>query len=440
MSRQFSGDKDVNGVFAQEEIECLEDEAIFEPEPIAAASTTGKRKVFVVLNPPSDFSTSSSSSSSASISMRDFSPSRVYKFELPMTADSSATLEWVGLIPSTAKEIFKRYCDRPDPGQNPDSLMDYALAHVSELTTRRFEDMDLREAIMRIGLNQQIQEALTDPEFSDIFWTKDLHCWVNDTLNLNYATLLSRQELLKNHASRCIAYRKDNEPATINITPQDFQFPAAHVAIEPNSPILPEHVVLYKGKGFCDLNEPRHIVRHDGSIGALLLATQPGGDFNWKDFAGYWTPEKETAEQDRKWAARRNPRCETCILEIQISKDFLNALKPAELWYSADWKRYIWFCRNAEVPDNRFDYLWKPDQVDVVKGHICTGISKNIRRIREQDIETEITEDNVLRCRSTNHKAIQWAFLSHTLKQLVTEIRGKMHIEIVAPLESTQQK
>lgn len=212
------------------------------------------------------------------------------------------------------------------------------------------------------------------------------------------------------------------------------------MAIEPNSPILPEHVVLYKGKGFCDLNEPRHIVRHDGSIGALLLATQPCGDFNWNDFAGYWTPEKETAEQDRKWAARRNPRCETCILEIHISKDFLNALKPVELWYSADWKRYIWFCRNAEVPDNRFDYLWKPDQVDVVKGHICTGISNNIRGIREQDIETEITEDNVLRCRGTNRKAIQWAFLSHTLKQLATEIRGKMHIEIVAPLESTQQK
>lgn len=36
--------------------------------------------------------------------------------------------------------------------------------------------------------------------------------------------------------------------ATINITPQDFQFPEAYVIVQPDADILGGHVSLYKGK------------------------------------------------------------------------------------------------------------------------------------------------------------------------------------------------
>ncbi|KAL1881648.1 hypothetical protein Plec18167_003246 [Paecilomyces lecythidis] len=454
MSYQIPSSNEIQagvGGFTHEEIDILEKEDILQPE-LLTTSTTGKRKVSAMFSPPSDFSTSSSSSSSASVKIWDFNPSTTYTFDLPMDPDSVDALEWVGFVPSTAKVIFERYSERPDPGQCPDSLADYAFAHISALSARQCENMSLRGAMNYVGINQQMQDALTNPEFSDIFWTQDLHYWVRDTLEMNFATLFSRQELLKNHAGRRLNRKKKqkraslqdtfqhDEPAqpqhvtaTINMTPQDFQFPAAHVAIQSSSTILPDHVVLYKGKGFRDLKMPRTIIRNDGSIDMRSLQNDAGGDFNPDELAHYWTPERDTAERYRRWAASRAPNSETCIIEIQVSRDLLDSWQSAELWYSRDWRRYVWLCRRLEM-DEEYNYLFQPDKVDVVKGHVCTGISEAIIKIHEEDVENKMTEDSVLKCDSTR-KAIQWSFLRHTWKQLSTDIRGKIHFEIFGPIQ-----
>ncbi|GAD92740.1 hypothetical protein NECHADRAFT_94396 [Paecilomyces variotii No. 5] len=404
--------QDSVGIFTQEEVDLLEKEDILQPE-LLTTSTTGKRKVSAVFSLPSDSSISSSSSSSASVKIRDFNPSTTYTFDLPLDPDSVDALEWVGFVPSTAKEIFERYSGRPDPEQCPDSLVDYAFTHIAVLWERQCKNMSLRQAMTYIGINQQIQDAITNPEFSDIFWTQDLHYWVKDTLEMNFATLFSRQKLLKNHAGRRLNRKKKqkraslqeafqhDEPAqpqhvtaTINMTPQDFRFPAAHIAIDSKSTILADHVVLYKEKGFRDLKIPRTIIENDGSIDLWSLRTTEGGDFNSREQAHYWTPEKDTAERYRKWAALRSPNTETCIIEIQISRDLLDSWKSAELWYSRDWRRYVWLCRQGKrVIDKEYEYLFKPDKVGVVKGHICTGVSEAIMEIREEDVESKMTED-----------------------------------------------
>lgn len=115
-------------------------------------------------------------------------------------------LEYLGFETSTANQIFERYSGRPDPDQCPDDLLDYAHGHIGILRTDRYREMDIHEAMAQVGLTQQIQSAIADPTFSDILWTRDLHFWVKDTIDTNYATLYSMQRLLKRHAGHRIEH------------------------------------------------------------------------------------------------------------------------------------------------------------------------------------------------------------------------------------------
>lgn len=194
-------------VFTLEEIKCLEEDSIFHPQE--PSDPTGTRKVSAgTLNQLSLSRISSLfPSGSVSVQTHNFDTNLTYTCDIPISEEGVVVLVYIGFTEATATAIYERYANRPDPGQNSGSLVDHVAEHISILKTREYEDMDAREAITRIGLNQQIQDALTDPYFADIFGTASLHYWVKDTLQANYAALLSRQKLLKDHARRRLAQR-----------------------------------------------------------------------------------------------------------------------------------------------------------------------------------------------------------------------------------------
>lgn len=316
------------------------------------------------------------------------------------------------------------------------------------------QDVDSKEAMSQVGLKRQIQTAITDPAFSDILWTRDLHYWVKDTIEINYATLRSRQELFKRHARRRIAHKNKRnkrasvqelfsekasapetlEPAvpdftaTINMTTQDFHLPPNHVAlVDDDIATHPNHTILYKGKAYWDMRGSQQLIRDDGSVDMSTLSTPPGADLNSTFNAYYWTPDKETAERYREWAARRCTGSDTCIIKIQVSDAFLERLRTAGIWYSSDWKELVWNCRREIDPPSRFDNF---RDVDLIKGHICSCVSRIIQRISPTDVQTRITRDHVMHCPSP---ATQWMFCkADTVNRLAEEIRGKIHIEIFA--------
>lgn len=444
-----------NEVFTGEEIKCLEEDNIFLPTP-PGSHTRGKRKVSAsLMSSPS--SSISSSSSSASVRTWNFRPSTI-NIDIPTEEESAAVLEYLGFKTSVASEIFQRYAGRPDPQYCPDDLLDYAFGQISVLKTPSYRTMDIREAMDRAGLNLQIQSAIADPAFSDILWTRDLHFWVKDTIETNLATLRSRQLLLKRHARERLAHKNKRKkrssvqglfssqegPArqgpeqaaftsTINMTTSDFNLPAAHVALsETEPPILPNHVVLYKGKAYWDLRETLRIIQDDGSIDMTTLATPAGGDFNSNFNAHYWIPEKDTGQRYQQWAALRSPTSDTCLIRIQVSNDFIERLSFAGMWFSPDWREFVWHCKQEKDPPPKFDYL---RNVDVIKGHICTGTTRAIRQIAAADVQTHISRAQLVPCTSTGRPAIQWMFQkSGSIKLLADEIRGKTHIEIFAAL------
>ncbi|KAL2405877.1 hypothetical protein ABEF95_000829 [Exophiala dermatitidis] len=385
------------------------------------------------------------------------------------------------------------------------------------------DSQSMKETMRRLGLGQEFQDALTDERFADIFWTESLHAWVKDTLWARYASLVRLLGRVKRCAGESSRRRRDNlstettdgdgdasgsrdAAAATHMTLEEYGLPSNYVSIlqkeqkgnndsddndngGPNNwnnnstrngngnrakesiplpPVLPDHIVLYKGKAA----PPKPFIRDsDGSIDMAVLASSPGGDFNHNYQAHYWTPDREVAEKYRGWAARRCPYGETWVIRMQISKKFIETLNVEELWLSdyededeedgdgnangkhvsgtgSAWKEYVWHCKSQITPpEEKFGWLWKQQSheekyvtstredpelynkrkeggagpgegdggddgksndngnnsqdtvVDVIKGHMCTGVAvaKPVSGIKKEEVHTEITEDFALR-------------------------------------------
>jgi hypothetical protein len=71
-------------------------------------------------------------------------------------------------------------------------------------------------------------------------------------------------------------------------------------------------------------------------------------------------------------------------------------------------------------------------------GHVCTGVTKMITKIRPDEVQTRIDEDNVLK--TGNNKATQWVVMHEDVaNKLAIQFRGKMHIEIFSATEPKDQ-
>jgi hypothetical protein len=132
----------------------------------------------------------------------------------------------------------------------------------------------------------------------------------------------------------------------MSMASESNHLPQSHVSIGTSSPILDDHEVYYKAKAVDEMGE-QPFITSDGSIDMRAIRTYPGGDFNHKYNAWYWTPELETAHQYKGYAEKRMPAGEQWIIRIQVPKEFTRQLKKEELWYSRDWKEYIWYCKTT---------------------------------------------------------------------------------------------
>lgn len=442
------------GDLSPEETRALEEDHVVLPSP-----AHGKRKVSAALLAPppnqdsnyssSSYSGSTSSSSATSVRFRSFNSSRAHTIDLPESIYSVAALEFIGFTTETASEILARFNSRPDPAQCPDDLIDYVIAYPLWLTSAPFQHYSLTEGMTALGLNQQLQDALTDPRFSTIFWTETAVYWIKDTLRINYLTLIQLQSRLSNHATRSLLKKPrrgsleavfqpaaaaapplQTEPptATLTMTSEDHNLPKTYVTVQTAGPVLQDHYVLYKATAATEMGE---WIQDDGNLDMQAIASLGGCDFNHKPFAWYWTLEAETAEIYRAWASRRCFWSDTWIIRIQIPTIFIDSLRQQSLWDSRDWKEYVWYCKKRSVPPPKYDSYWKAGGADLVKGHICTGVSSSVTRIKKEELQAKMTEENLVMISSG--KASQWAFMNEaTAERLAMEIRGKIHIDITA--------
>lgn len=165
--------------------------------------------------------------------------------------------------------------------------------------------------------------------------------------------------------------------------PDAIGLPTKHVEVESAGPVLPDHVVLWKGQATCyDIScnvLPLDLIEEDGSICAAALYSGCGGDFNPQMLASYWVTEKESAELYRAWAERRCTLSSTMLIRIQIPKSTIDSLKKEYLWYGDDWKQFVWNARKWHHGPDKFDKFWLGD-TDLVIGHALARIPEPLRK------------------------------------------------------------
>jgi hypothetical protein len=171
----------------------------------------------------------------------------------------------------------------------------------------------------------------------------------------------------------------------------------------------------------------------------MALTSSPFEDFNFTSGAWYFTPDRETAEDYRKYVARRHENSETWLIRIQVPKIFLNSLSTKNLWYGPEWREYLWHCRTRKLPPSKYDSLWKtgPGSTQVIQGAICSAISRKVMKIKKGQIHGLMTEQEVvMKCGTQN--AVQVAFMQDDVAtSLGEEVKGKVYIE-VSPPEATK--
>lgn len=139
----------------------------------------------------------------------------------------------------------------------------------------------------------------------------------------------------------------ESEPvATVNVASETQHLPLAHVRVVEAAEPLEDYQTYYKAKSVDEIVSREQFISSDGSINFWPLRSWPGGDFNPNDFAWYWTPQRKCAERYKEFAEIRQQWSEIWIIMIQISRGFAQSLKKEELWFSRDWKVYIWYCKD----------------------------------------------------------------------------------------------
>nr|OQO25854.1 hypothetical protein B0A51_07940 [Rachicladosporium sp. CCFEE 5018] len=94
---------------------------------------------------------------------------------LPPNMECAAALEYVGMRPDFAEEIYTRWCYARRKIDTPDSLFDYVNTprlYAPELQRRGFSDSVVLD---KIGLASWLRDAILDPQFTNIYSTRTLN-------------------------------------------------------------------------------------------------------------------------------------------------------------------------------------------------------------------------------------------------------------------------
>ncbi|PBP26434.1 hypothetical protein BUE80_DR002702 [Diplocarpon rosae] len=344
----------------------------------------------------------------------------------------------------------------PDSGLEG-NILEFALGHLYMLETPALSNKKLEIAVQAVGISDELSLVLLDPEFAQIFSSEKLLFWLEDTIKMRYQTLEDLLIKLKNEAIRRLRKKNknkrpniigafDEQPTATNAessvtvtasAPSDIELlPSAFVVIESQAPpIRPDHHVWYKGRGVISITNP--LFHEDGSINMLSIKTEMGGDFNQARIAWYFTPEKETAKLYRAFTAKRVSYAETWNIQFQVLASFLDTLHhKSQLWYSRDWKEFVWRCRNglaAKMPA-KFDRFAKPGLAQLIKGHICGRHPHGVNRIDIENVQTSLDESHLLYINGGTRRSTQTVIVDEGVAERMGElIRGKIHIEVHPP-------
>lgn len=341
---------------------------------------------------------------------------------LPTTANSTPGLVFIGFTPRIALHIFTMYsrykdasCSSSLEATNYD-FFSFIHGHSIYINNWTLSGLPDAEKMERLGVRKEVVGAILDERFRGVFGTQMLEYWIEDTIGVNYETLLRLQDqanMIETDLTPGVLYKHCN---VLDSPPNVFE----------------GHTTLYKS-----LPSTESLFLEDGTIDISTLASSRGNDFNSLHSAIYFSPQRSVAEHFREYISIRCPLASTLLLRICIPNDLLTSLRTEELWYGDDWKQFLWHCKTKSPLPEHLQYL---ERADLVKGHICTKFPSEIARLKIGNVAAEIRESDVF-VLLNGEEAVQWCFREEKFRDITRgeSGRGTVHVEVFEPLECVER-
>lgn len=128
-------------------------------------------------------------------------------------------------------------------------------------------------------------------------------------------------------------------------------------------------------------------------------------------------------------------------MRFAVPDAFLASLVTARLDFPAEWKRYVWGRRSGKSYPGRREDRERYGRAELVVGPVFTMPEGNVREVEEGEVQSRITEGNVLPVEDGVRKgeeALQYAFLGPEVwGRLEGVVRGGVHVEATPALSET---
>ena len=183
---------------------------LFESRNLVSPVVNNKRRIFTATTTPPK-RRKLSTSSPDTVTSDSFTATLIAEeadfVEVPAVLESAETYAYLGFDDATAKHVWARYSkyiQDADPDDTEGEFMDFARWQIENV---KFPDPTSEEddwlGYMRtIGISQELQEAITLPEFSDLRYTASCQFWLLDTMEMRYESLQSLDDRLRAKAAR----------------------------------------------------------------------------------------------------------------------------------------------------------------------------------------------------------------------------------------------
>lgn len=340
---------------------------------------------------------------------------------LPDSIESEATLVWLGFEPAKAKFLFQSW-----QGYDPNDIVEFPglvthyIKHFYEDVTGADDD-EWNHLFSKLGITQDLKNAILDPQFKQIRLTESCKDWLIDTFEGKFCILTAIQGASRKRAKliQDAAKRGSTEPVGMI---EILGGPREENSVKMQTNAYPQHspgsTTLWKGG---DKAKFAPLFQVDGTLTLQHLCSLRPTDFcrGGRDVI-YTTVHREVAELYANFAKRRIGDSATpCIVSLQVPNSLIQSLNPLFLQYGELWQNIVWNCRWGQpIRGPLREYTSR----DLIIGPIC---GKPNKVIAQQANLGTVLEGDIVKFMSEGEQcqAIQYAFLGEeTLNQL--ELKG----------------
>lgn len=266
--------------------------------------------------------------------LRDSSDDQTWSEELilPVYFESMEALRFIGLQKNAAQSVLQQFnveYNEPSTTLHAYDLIEIAKGHLDGKPDAVSAQDNWLTILKNLGVKRSLREAICDPEYDHIRFTKSAREWAKETFEDSWAFLTATDLKIKSQRAQLesnLRIRRGQQApqfsqASRNIPQQPLSSGIPIVAnVEDILQSLSNKAILYKGGANDGL---KGFMRANGTLNAQGIVSKPPGDFARQKYIWYFTKQRSVAWDYAQYAKSRAPAVECGMMILAVPKELL---------------------------------------------------------------------------------------------------------------------